>query len=529
MCLNQDQTLTIPFAMWYKLIMKDAFWQLLWRFISAGAGFFVITLMSPYLWPLRYGDYSTILKYFAIWSALADFGLYVIALKDLWKIKHEQETSWQWSENLALYYSKFVSSRLIVAVVVYTVALILAYLIPAYTANPYIAIGLPLGMFFSASFVASGITQLPFQLYRKMHHVTIAMILARTTQLAVLVLTILVRFPGASVSFSENPDSSALWAFWLILFSVVCSALMQCLYTLRQWWAILPLRFHIDWKFSRSLIQRNAQYGVAYFMSSFHTLIVLILLSIMYPTIQWYTYVGIRWLALSFVEMLLIIPPSIANGVMHKSAHYSLQQKQASYGNLMVLMVRIAWLIGIVLTLYSQDIISIVAWSKYLTTSTAIGSDILLPWFGIVLVLNFIKQVMNYIFVSTELHNNLLRVNGRGVLIGTSIWWILIRHGNILGWLMTQILLEILFVWWSLWVASHHKILPTIPRQVAMRLGAIMLAIWIWTRYVVQLLQPYHSIGLSIASWAICVWLVSTFSRTSLTHLMKGLTHDEVT
>jgi len=40
-------------------------------------------MMSPYLGPLRYGDYSTILKYFAIWSALADFGLYVIAVRKL--------------------------------------------------------------------------------------------------------------------------------------------------------------------------------------------------------------------------------------------------------------------------------------------------------------------------------------------------------------------------------------------------------------------------------------------------------------
>jgi hypothetical protein len=71
---------------------------------------------------------------------------------------------------------------------------------------------------------------------------------------------------------------------------------------------------------------------------------------------------------------------------------------------------------------------------------------LLLPWFGIVLVLNFIKQVMNYVFVSTELHNKLLRVNGMGVCIGTSIGWGLIVYGNIVGGLVTQIILELLFV-----------------------------------------------------------------------------------
>jgi hypothetical protein len=43
--------------------------------------------MTPFLGPLRYGDYNTILKYFAIRSALADLGLYTIALRELGKMK----------------------------------------------------------------------------------------------------------------------------------------------------------------------------------------------------------------------------------------------------------------------------------------------------------------------------------------------------------------------------------------------------------------------------------------------------------
>jgi hypothetical protein len=40
---------------------------------------------------LRYGDYSTILKFFAYWSAFADFGLYVIAVKRLGALKSRVE------------------------------------------------------------------------------------------------------------------------------------------------------------------------------------------------------------------------------------------------------------------------------------------------------------------------------------------------------------------------------------------------------------------------------------------------------
>jgi O-antigen/teichoic acid export membrane protein len=71
------------------LVVKDAFWQILGRIASALGGFLVIKLMTPYLGPVRYGDYSTILKYFAIRSALADFGVYVIALRELGRIRKE--------------------------------------------------------------------------------------------------------------------------------------------------------------------------------------------------------------------------------------------------------------------------------------------------------------------------------------------------------------------------------------------------------------------------------------------------------
>lgn len=67
----------------HKLVIKDAVWQLIGRIISAAFGFLIIKIMTPYLGPLRYGDYSTILKYFAIRSALADLGLYVLAVKQM--------------------------------------------------------------------------------------------------------------------------------------------------------------------------------------------------------------------------------------------------------------------------------------------------------------------------------------------------------------------------------------------------------------------------------------------------------------
>ena len=88
------------------------------------------------------------------------------------------------------YYGKFVMSRFTTITIVYIVALAVAYLIPAYTSNPYLLRGLPLGMIFSASFMTAGILQLPLQLYRGMKHVSIGLTLARIAQIIVMLIVV---------------------------------------------------------------------------------------------------------------------------------------------------------------------------------------------------------------------------------------------------------------------------------------------------------------------------------------------------
>lgn len=188
-------------------VVKDAVWQIVGRVVSAVGGFLVIKLITPYLGPLRFGDYSTILKYFAIWSALADFGMYVIALKQLGKIPATQH------EERSILYSKFVSTRMLLILVIYTCAYLLTFLIPAYTSNPYLLRGLPLGMLFSASFMAAGIIQIPLQLYWKMHQLSIGLTVARVAQLLVLIVSTLFLFPHPTFT---TPGEGVLPFVWII-------------------------------------------------------------------------------------------------------------------------------------------------------------------------------------------------------------------------------------------------------------------------------------------------------------------------
>ena len=73
---------------------------------------------------------------------------------------------------------------------------------------------------------------------------------------------------------------------------------------------------------------------------------------------------------------------------------------------------------------WSKHIIYFIAQEEYLTSFLSrvageftMGSDWILPFLGIVITLSFIKQVFNYIFVSTGHQNKLLSVNARGLIV----------------------------------------------------------------------------------------------------------------
>ena len=493
------------------LIIKDAVRQILWRLASAVWGFLVIKLITPYLGPLRFGDYSTILKYFAIRSAFADFGLYVIAMKQLGEIKNSQSvkesnintatSDWliDWlTDWLSVYYNKFVSSRLFMIWLVYTTALIIAYLIPSYTSNPYLVRGLPLGMIFSASFMTAGILQIPLQLFWQMKHLSVWLILARIVQIAIIGTSVYYVFP--TIDFSNA--SPAIWAFNAILVSVIASWVTQWIYVYIIGKKYLPLKWKRDRGFTKDLLQKNRQYWFAYYLSSFHTLIVLILISIFYPTTEWFIFTGIYGLALSLIEILLIIPSALGNSLLHDIWAVNDEVKKKRFGTLMVL-VAVVWffIIGNFI-LFAPHIINFLWWPEFLHSATQIWSDWILPFLGIVISLSFIKQVFNYLFVSTDLHNKLLGINLFGVVVWVAIGVPLLLKYQLIGWIITQILLEVLFVLWAFFVAWKHKMLPDIKSSIHSWLLAGLARSFIfffWTYHYLDLsLNNYRWIGAGI-------------------------------
>lgn len=514
---------------WHKLVIKDAAWQLFGRIISALFGFVITKIIASYLGPLRYGDYGTIFRFFAWWTALVDFGVYVIAVKRLWAIKEEK---WDESPELRDNYHKFVGTRMFMIIVIYTVAIVTAYLIPAYTSNPFIIWGLPLAMLYSASNMFVGIQQLPLQLFWKMNRLSWSLIVARLSQLAVLLPTVYRIFKDVSFE-SDQITTTAIIAFCCVIFSVVASSLWQNVDMHLRSKNLLPFKIDIDLKFIKNIFTENWRYGFSYFFSSFHTLIVLMFLWRFFPTSDGYEYVWYWALALSLLEILLIIPSSLGNSLLHKIPTYSNLDKRKSMWNLLSLVGFIGWLIALDFWIFNRDIILFVSSKDFLWSRDSLASwwsNQILPFLGIVLFFSFIKQIFNYLFVSLEKQNVLFKINLTWVIVWVLVGLIVIPKWNLLWWVITQVLIETIFMVGAMAVAWKLKVYPKFNRKACRQLLWILLIMLVSGFFINYGLDKWVPNGLGRWKFLILAWvynlIIVWISLKPIKAVAKGLTID---
>ena len=512
----------------HRLVIKDAAWQLISRIISAVFGFATTKIMADYLGPLRYGDYNSILKYFAFWTALADLGLYVLAVKRLGELKEKYKDD---PNNIELKteYGKFVATRIVTMAIIYAIAIAIAYMIPSYRANPYYIWWLPLWLFFSASVMYAGIQQLPLQIFWKMEKLSIALITARLTQLAILVPVVYIFFKH--IDFVSTPTGISVLAFCLVVFSVVWSSLGQNVEISLRAKKYLPLKIIRDWKFIRDTIKKNRNYWVSYYFSGFHTMLPLLFLTWFYPTISGKDYSWLRGLSMWLVELLLIIPPALGNSLLHKIPTYKEKNKLKSLGSLMNLMIRVGWIFAINFRIFARMIILVCANKSFLWSYSSIAhwwSDQLMPLLWVVLLLNFVKQIYNYVFVATGKQNVLLGVNGIWVVIWIVLWLYLIPNRSftlglwLFGAILTQLIMEFIFMSLAIRVGFRKSVSPILSKKIFWKTCLILTgfaAVW-WT-----VTTHIHMSYVSFFIIAIVLnWSVALISLPLLKKMGRGLT-----
>ena len=197
-----------------------------------------------------------------------------------------------------------------------------------------------------------------------MEKLSIALITARISQLAILIPVIYIFFKG--VDFTATPTHISVIAFCLVTFSVLGSGIGQNIEISLRSRKYLPLKIIYDRKFIKDIIKKNRNYGVSYYLSSFHTLLPLLFLTRFFPTMSGKDYSGTWGLALGLIEILLIIPTAIGNSMLHKISTYSLSNKLKSMGSLMNLMIWIGAMMAVNFRIFADIVIKICSDQRYL-------------------------------------------------------------------------------------------------------------------------------------------------------------------
>jgi O-antigen/teichoic acid export membrane protein len=293
---------------------------------------------------------------------------------------------------------------------------------------------------------------------------------------------------------------------------------------------LLPFKIDIDLKFIKNIFKENWKYGFSYFFSSFHTLIVLMFLGRFFPTASGYEYVWYWALALSLLEILLIIPSSLGNSLLHKIPTYSNLDKRKSMWNLLTLVWFIWWLIAIDFRVFNRDIIIFVSSREFLWTWDSLASrwsNQILPFLWIVLFFSFIKQIFNYLFVSLEKQNVLFKINLTWVVVWVLVALFVIPKWNLLGWIIVQVLIETIFMVWAMIVAGRLKVFPKFQKKAWFQLLWILVIMLVSGLFINDWLDSHE---ISRRLFLIIAWIfnliIVCISLKPVKSVAKGLTID---
>lgn len=502
----------------YTLVLKDAVWQIIWRVVSALAWFIVLIMITPYLWPLRYWDYGTILAYFAFISSLADLWLYSLWLQQLGKWTH-----WDTSiEEKEILYSKIVFSRRLLIGCIYLLSLAIVYLFPAYRENAYLLWWFPLWMIFSAIFMAAWIVQLPLQIWWKMHHVSISLIIARIVQIVLLALFVFVLSP------LWTRDGEIPVTYFLAVFFTVCiSSIVQFAYTLYFASKELRIRFVSFLSFAKDMLIDNRKYWVGFFMSSAPALYVVLLLSILYPTIDWFTYTWIRWLSLQIYVILLVIPPALWNSLLHKVVWYAPDRINSIMRSFISLLCIGGIVIFLNFILFAPNIISLLWADAFLSSTTLwqdplsrfsweqkLWSDIWLVFLWFVTILNFLKQWMTYTLLANSKQNDLFATNWLVVLITLFLTYFFIDSYWLLWGMLAQVFIELCFVI-AIMIPIYRYWYTVLYTRYSLIYITILLSLWVFC------IKYFYG---SVYSFYGFIWLCLLFNLFAILVSIKYIT-----
>ncbi len=381
--------------------------QLIGKAFIAAIGVVIIKLITNYLGKSGYGEYTAAFDYLALFSIIADLGLYTIGIREMAKD----------SALIPKIMGNILTLRTIFAILVICVAGFIAHFIPQYQ-NSHIPLAVWLAGAAAFFNLLTSIISAVLQVHLKMEYNSLASVIGKIVNLLYMVFVI----------YFLHPANQDIGFYHLVFAGIVGNGVMLAvtwLYARK----LTPIRFRFDRDFIRDVVIKALPYGVALILNTIYFRIGSFSLSILRTKAE----VGVYGVPMRMLEAVGVIPLYFMNAVLpvltrainrRDGSHEKIIQYAFDFlvmGSMPIVMGTFVLSYPIIYLISSPEFLSNRAQGFY-------GSDAVLPILIFALAFSFINSLFGFILVADNRQMKILTRNAIGALLTLTLDLTLIPH-----------------------------------------------------------------------------------------------------
>jgi O-antigen/teichoic acid export membrane protein len=437
------------------------------------------------------GYYNSAYGYLQLFGILADFGLYMVAVREVSRAREKGDVL-----------GAVVLLRIIILILSLGSALLLAWLIPMWRGTP-LPLGITIASLVPFFTLLAGVLRTVFQVTYKMHYVFIAEVTQRVLTTSLIGFFILMGVRG----------SHDLEVYHLFLFAGGIGAFV--LFALSAIYArtLMPVYFPIRTDLLKRLTLLALPYGLAYLCTALYRQFDTTIIALLRPDFEiqnaYYGFV------VRMTDMAYLIPTFLLNSTLPVMAERSDRggDLRRLLGKTLLTLLTLGSIALLFALLWPRPLVELLTTNAYLSTPTTPGSDTALVLLALPMFLNGLIQYCFYVLLTQNEWRTLVRslAIGGALSVFLNLW--LVPLLGFRGNAITSIVIHLLLTF---------TLLPKTLRTAPIKLPANALARWFAFTLLLGvsllLIAPLltHSLRTMAALGISTVWIVILAEITGL-------------
>lgn len=373
-----------------KILSNTAF-QIAGRAGVALLSLVVIKIITYYLSVGKYGEYTNVYEFLALFAIIADFGLYTISVREMSRNE----------EKIPKIIGNILTLRLVIGFIVLIGVIIGGFMVPSHqgTQIPYAIM-----IATTASLIAliNGTITSVLQEKYKMQHAAKAQVTGKIVQIGYMALV-------AFVFFRYDTFQGFYHLFW----AGVIGNFAMLLFTAHAVKKYTPLRFRFDKPEMKYLFKQAAPYGLALFLSNIYLRADTILVF----NLRGREEAGLYGVAVRLLEALIILPQFFMNSVLPTLTKH-IKRKTDTYKRILQytfdfqVMLSLPFVVGGVIL--ASPLIALIAKPDFLSRVSEgfYGSDAALQIILFSFALVAVNVIFNFTLIAIKKQAHLIWING---------------------------------------------------------------------------------------------------------------------